>query len=108
MCSTYIDEKRYSVLVDYLASCEESNLGYSRVYPLGATENEKRGIRHQAALFVLKERVLYYRTSDTMAQICLKRMIANEKERTKIIRACHDGVDGCHYGRDKTRAKVRD
>ena len=64
-------------------------------------------IRQQAALFVLKERVLYYRTTDTMAQICLKRVIANEKERTKIIRACHDGVDGCHYGRDKTRAKVR-
>ena len=60
MYSTHIDEKRYSVLVDYLASCEESNLGYSRVYPLEVTENEKRGIHQQAALFVLKERVLYY------------------------------------------------
>ena len=27
-------------------------------------------------------------------------------DKAKIIFACHDGVDGCHYGRDKTRAKV--
>ncbi|KAL5473388.1 hypothetical protein EMCRGX_G027866 [Ephydatia muelleri] len=40
-----------------------------------------------------------------MYEISLKRVIANEKEKARIIRACHDGVDGCHYGSDKTRAK---
>ena len=30
------------------------------------------------------------------------RVIANEKEKTKINHACHDGVDGYHY---KSRAK---
>eukprot|EP00731_Ephydatia_muelleri_P021012 Em0013g739a len=77
----------------------------SRVYPVGATANEKRRIRQQAAMFVLKERLLYYRATDAVNEMCLKGVIANAKERTKIIRACHDGVDGCHYGRDKTRAK---
>eukprot|EP00731_Ephydatia_muelleri_P013496 Em0007g806a len=104
--SSHIDEKRYSVLVDYLTSCKEGDLRDSRVYPVGATANEKRRIRQQAAMFVLKERLLYYRATDTVNEICLKRVIANVKERTKIIRACHDGVDGCHYGRDKTRAKI--
>ena len=108
MCSR-IDEKRYSVLVDYLTSCKEgSDLRDSRVYPVGATANEKRRIRQQAAMFVLKERLLYYRATDAVNEMCLKGVIANAKEKTKIIRACHDGVDGCHYGRDKTRAKVSD
>eukprot|EP00731_Ephydatia_muelleri_P038643 Em0841g1a len=98
--------ERYSLLVDYLTSCKEGDLRDSRVYPVGATANEKRRIRQQAAMFVLKERLLYYRATDAGNEICLKRVIANVKERTKIIRACHDGVDGCHYGRDKTRAKI--
>ena len=97
-----------SVLVDYLTSCKESDLRDSRVYPVGATANEKRRICQQAAMFVLKERLLYYRETDAVNEIRLKRVITKAKERTKIIRACHDGVDGCHYGRDKTQAKVSD
>ena len=60
--SSHIDEKRYSVLVDYLTSFKEGgDLRDSRVYPrpVGATANEKRRIRQQAAMFVLKERLLY-------------------------------------------------
>ena len=31
---------------------------------------------------------------------------SKEKEKIRVICACHDGVDGCHYGRDKhTRRK---
>eukprot|EP00731_Ephydatia_muelleri_P019974 Em0012g799a len=86
--SSHIDEKRYSVLVDYLNSCKEGgDLRDSRVYPVGATANEKRRIRQQAAIFVLKERLLYYRATDAVNEICLKRVIANEKERTNIIHA---------------------
>ena len=55
--SSHIDEKRYSVLVDYLTSCKEGgDLRDSRVYPFGATANDKRRISQQAAMFVLKER----------------------------------------------------
>ena len=57
-------------------------------------------------MFVLRDRLLYYRATDAMNEISLKRVIANEKEKARVIRACHDGVDGCHYGSDKTRAKV--
>ena len=64
------------------------------MYPAGATANEKRGIHQQAAMFVLRERLLYYRATDAVNEISLKRVIANEKEKAKIIRACHDGVDG--------------
>ena len=54
--SSHIDEKRYSVLVDYLTSCKEGgDLRDSRVYPVRATANEKWRIRQQAAMFVLKE-----------------------------------------------------
>ncbi|KAL5503110.1 hypothetical protein EMCRGX_G010014 [Ephydatia muelleri] len=72
--SSHIDEKRYSVLVDYLTSCKEADLRDSRVYPFGATANEKWRIRQQAAMFVLKERLLYYRATDAVNEICLKRI----------------------------------
>ena len=85
--SSHIDEKRYSVLVDYLTSCKEGDLRDSRVYPVGATANEKRRIRQQAAMFVLKERLLYYRATDVVNEICAKRVITNAKERTNIILA---------------------
>ena len=102
--SSRIDEKRYSVFVDYLTSCKE---GFTYVSFWSYSKRETR-IRQQAAMFVLKEQLLYYRATDAVNEMCLKGVIANAKERTKIIRACHDGVDGCHYGRDKTRAKVSD
>ena len=76
------------------------------MYPAGSTANEKRAIRQQADMFVLKERLLYNRATDAVGEISLKRVIANEMDKAKIIFACHDGVDGCHYGRDKTCAKV--
>ena len=86
--SSHIDEKWYNVLVDYLNSCKEGGaLRDSRVHPVGTTANEKRTIRQQAAMFVLKERLLYYRATDAVNEICLKRVIANEKERTNIINA---------------------
>ena len=106
MCASHIDEQRYSVLVEYLTSGRDGDPRASRMCPAGATANEKRGIRQQAAMFVLRDRLLYYRATDAVNEISLKRVIANEKEKARIIRSCHDGVDGYHYGWDKTRAKV--
>ena len=81
--SSHIDEKRCSVLVDHLTFCKE---GFTYV-SFWTTANEKRRIRQQAAMFVLKERLLYYRATDAVNEICLKRVIANAKERTNIIHA---------------------
>ena len=83
--SLHIDEKRYSVCVDYLTSCKEGVLRDSLVYPVGATANEKRRIRQQAAMFVLKERLLYYRATDAVNEICHKRGIANAKVRISCL-----------------------
>ena len=64
------------------------------MYPAGARANEKRGIRQRAAMFVLRDRLLYYRATDVVNEISLKRVIAKEKEKARIIRSCHDGVHG--------------
>ena len=60
MCASHIDEQRYSALVENLTSGRDGDPRASRMYPAGATANEKRGIRQQAAMLVLRERVLYY------------------------------------------------
>ena len=56
---------------------------------------------------VLKERLLYYRATDAVGEISLKRVIANETDKAKIISACHDGVhvDGCHYTAETKRVQ---
>ena len=68
----------------------------------------KRGIRQQATRFEVRDGLLFYKAEDVCGNFCLKRVIAKEEEKVRIIRACHDGVDGCHNGRDKTRSKERD
>ena len=87
MCASHIDEQRYSVLVDYLTSSRDSDPQASLMYPAGATANEKRGTRQQAVMFVLRERLLYYRATDVVNEINLKRVIANEKEKALFVPA---------------------
>ena len=94
MCASHIDEQRYSVLVEYLTSGRDGDPRASRICPAGATANEKRGIRQLAATFVLRDPLLYYRATDVMNEISLKRVIAKEKVKARIIRSCHDGVHG--------------
>ena len=81
--SSHIDEKQYSVLVDYLTSCKEGDLRESFwSYSKRETENTP------ASCYVCAERtLLYYRATDAVNEICLKRVIANAKERTNIIHA---------------------
>ena len=33
-------------------------------------------------------------------------MLITMEEKNRIMRSCHDGVDGSHFGRDKTLSKV--
>ena len=75
MSSSRIDEQRYNLLVDYLTVSRDGNR--SCIYPAGSTANEKRAIRQQADVLVLKERLLYYRATDAEGEISLKRVIAN-------------------------------
>ena len=92
MRASHIDEQRHRVLVEYLTSGRDGDPRASRMHPAGATASEKRGIRQQAATFVWKDRLLSYRATDVVNEISLKRVIANKKEKARIMHTCHDGV----------------
>ena len=92
-------EERYQDLVSYLRSVR---------YPPGFTANQKRGLRQQAAIFEEKDGVLFHSSVDSATgKKHLRRVIVATTEKNRLIHACHDGIDGGHYGRDKTLSKVR-
>lgn len=72
------------------------------MYPSWFTANDKRGLRQQAATFEEKDGILYHSSQGKS----LRRVIVDQAEKTRLIRACHDGIDGGHFGRDKTMSKV--
>ena len=75
MCASHIDEQRYSVLVEYLTFGRGGDFQASRMFPAGVTANEKR---QQAAMFVLRDRLLYYRrATDAVNESSLKRKKPN-------------------------------
>ena len=51
--------------------------------------------------------VLYVEVIDKKVDLVRKRrVIVKEEEKKQILRMCHDGIDGMHFGRDKTYGKV--
>ena len=96
-----LTEERYQQLLEYLRG---SRIG-SAVYPSGFSANDKRGLRQQAATFVEKDGVLFHSSQGPKGK-SLGRVIVDPAEKTRLIRACHDGIDGGHFGRDKTLSKV--
>ena len=36
-----------------------------------------------------------------------RRVVVKQEEKERILQMCHSGVDGMHFGRDKTYMKVR-
>jgi hypothetical protein len=97
-----LNEERYRQLVEYLRSARRGEASY----PSGFTANEKRGLRQQAASFEEKGGILYYRSQSDSSSVRLRRVVVGEAEQERLIRACHDGVDGGHFGRDKTLGKA--
>ena len=98
-----MNEERYLQLVEYLRSARRGEASY----PTRFTANEKRGLRQQAASFKERDGVLFYRSDDAHSSL-LRRVVPAQSEQERLIRACHDGVDGGHFGRDKTLSKVRE
>ena len=88
-----LNQVRYQHLVDFLRS---------KAYPPGFTTNEKQALRQQAATMVEKHGVLYYSRVDQP----LRRIIVDRAEKIRLMSAFHDGIDGGHFGRDKTLSKV--
>jgi len=101
--ASVLSEERYKQVVEYLRGVKRG----TAVYPAGVTANLKRGLRQQAACFEEKDGVLFHCSKDSQTsskRLC--RVVVAEKEKRRLIEACHDGVDGGHYGRDKTFSKV--
>ena len=101
--STALTEERCQALVAYL----QGSMRGSPEYPTEFTTNDKRALRQQAASFEIDQGVLYHKATDTQCStIRRQRVLITKEEKNRIMRACHDGVDGSHFGRDKTLSKV--
>ena len=100
-----LGEECCQALINYLRG---STAGKPQ-YPSGFTKNQKRGLRQQATSFEEKDGVLYHKQAGpTAGVISMQRVASSKEERTRLIRACHVGIDaGNHYGRDKTLSKVK-
>ena len=101
--ASLLTEEHNEELVEYLRGARLNET----VYPPDFTSNQKRDLRQQAASFEEKDRILYHSSTDLEAGIKrLRRVVVGEQEQKRLIYACHDGVDGGHYGRNKTLSKV--
>ena len=98
-----VTEQRYRQLIDYIRGCRL----HQPVYPSSFNTNQKRGLRQQAACFEEKNGLLFHSSVDSNTQLkCLRRVVVTAAEKNRLIQACHGGIDGGHYGRDKTLSKV--
>ena len=72
-------------------------------YPTEFTTNDKRALRQQVASFEVEQGVLYHKATDAQCgTIRRQRVLITTEEKKRIMHACHDGVDGSHFGRYKT------
>ena len=100
--ASVMTEERYKQLVEYLRGARHG----SPIYPSDFTSNDKRALRQQAATFDEKDGVLFHSSKGPNGERLLRRVVATDSEKNRLIRACHDGIDGGHFGRDKTLSKV--
>ena len=57
--------------------------------------------------YVVEKEVLYIQDKDRDKDLIRKRrVIVKEEDKQKILSMCHGGIDGMHFGRDKTYGKV--
>ena len=78
----------------------------SPIYPPDFTSNDKRALRQQAATFDEKGGVLFHSSKGPNGERLLCCVVATDSEKNRLIRACYDGIDEGHFGRDKTLSKV--
>ncbi len=94
-------ELEYSDILRYKTSSDSK-------YRPCLSDNEKRGIREKAARYVAQHQQLYVVEVDKeLGTEKKRRVIVKEEEKTTILTMCHSGIDGMHFGRDKTYSKVR-
>lgn len=92
-------EQEYSDILQYKTGAVK--------YRAGLTDNEKRNIRDKAGRYIVEKEMLYVQDTDKTVGVSRKRrVIVKEEEKKKILSMCHSGIDGMHFGRDKTYGKV--
>ncbi len=55
------------------------------------------------------QQCLYLPEKDSTSMQRMRRIVVKQEEKNRILKMyemCHDGVDGMHFGRDKTYGKV--
>ena len=71
------------------------------------TDNEKRSICDKASKYIVEKDLLYIQEKDKQSDLIRKRrVIVKAEDKQRILSICHSGVDGIHFGRDKTYGKV--
>ena len=68
-----------------------------------ADDSRKRAIRLKAGGFVLDDGVLLTKAKGSNQQ---RRWVRDPGTKVQILESCHCGMEGSHFGRDKTRAKI--
>ena len=77
-------------------------------YRAGLTENQKWNIRDKASRYKVEQQCLYIVEEDKdLGVLKRRRVVVKQVEKERILKMCHSGVDGMHFGRDKTYKKVR-
>ena len=93
-------ELEYEDIVRYKTSTDSK-------YRPGLSDNDKPNIREKAARYVLHHQLLYVVEVDKdLGTEKKRRVIVKEEEKKTILTMCHSGIDGMHFGRDKTYFKV--
>ena len=82
-----------------------SNAGQKK-YRDGLSTNDKRSIRDKAQRYALQQQCLYLPEKDSTGIHRMRRVVVKQEEKSRILNMCHDGLDGMHFGRDKTYGKV--
>ena len=73
-------------------------------YPEGWTKDQKRNLRKKAQKFFLDDGALFFVANENSEP---KRWVHDKEEEERILHACHSDKLAGHFGRDKTREKVR-
>ena len=76
-------------------------------YRDGLSDNQKRNIKDTAQRYVVEKQCLYIVEQDkAMGTQKRRRLVVKQEEKDRILEMCHSGMDGMHFGRDKTYTKV--
>ena len=92
---------------DDILSYKTAAAGTGKKYRDGLSDNQRRNIRDKATRYVVEQHCLYVFDEDKdLGAHKKRRVVVKQEEKDRILKMCHSGMDGMHFGRDKTYKKV--